>query len=152
VQKRLARAGFWRRAAAFAADAMWLFCALGALGWLLFGVAWLPASNAPAAVAIAASLWHQLTPALVCVVGWARYGATPGKVLLDLRVVAANGGGRVSARQAILRYIGYFLAAAPLGLGFIWIAWDPCKQGLHDKLAGTEVVVVADEIMPGVAV
>ena len=31
--------------------------------------------------------------------------------------------------------------AMPVGLlGFLWVAWDPRKQGWHDKLAGTYVV------------
>ena len=29
----------------------------------------------------------------------------------------------------------------PLALGFLLIAFDPRKQGLHDKLAGTLVIV-----------
>jgi uncharacterized RDD family membrane protein YckC len=28
----------------------------------------------------------------------------------------------------------------PLMIGFIWVAFDPRKQGWHDKLAGTVVV------------
>ncbi|MBT7879149.1 MAG: hypothetical protein HN738_13805, partial [Gammaproteobacteria bacterium] len=28
-----------------------------------------------------------------------------------------------------------------LGLGFIWIALDKRKQGWHDKLAGTVVII-----------
>jgi uncharacterized RDD family membrane protein YckC len=27
-----------------------------------------------------------------------------------------------------------------LGLGLIWVAFDPKKQGWHDKLAGTVVI------------
>jgi uncharacterized RDD family membrane protein YckC len=151
VQRRLQRAGFWRRAGAFATDGVWLFCVLATFGWLLFGVPWLPAPVEAGAIEVAALLWHQGVPALVCVLGWALFGATPGKFLLELRVVDAETGERPRLRRAALRYLGYFVAAAPLGLGFVWIAWDPCKQGLHDKLAGTEVIIVTDEVMPGVA-
>jgi uncharacterized RDD family membrane protein YckC len=28
----------------------------------------------------------------------------------------------------------------PLMLGFLWIAWDPRKQGFHDKIANTVVL------------
>ncbi|MDZ7748200.1 MAG: RDD family protein [Halofilum sp. (in: g-proteobacteria)] len=94
---------------------------------------------------------HQLLPALVLVVGWARYGATPGKVLLELRVVDAATGGRPSPAQALIRLLGYLVSALPLGLGFAWAAVDRDKQALHDKLARTRVVVVAEEILPGVA-
>jgi len=44
---------------------------------------------------------------------------------------------------AFLRWIGYFVSSLPLNLGFIWIAFDRKKQGFHDKLAGT--VVILDE-------
>jgi uncharacterized RDD family membrane protein YckC len=38
------------------------------------------------------------------------------------------------------RYFAYYLSTILLGLGFLWIIWDPKKQGWHDKLAGTVVV------------
>jgi len=40
--------------------------------------------------------------------------------------------------------VGYFIAFLPVGLGFFWIIWDKRKQGWHDKIAGT-VVVIHDE-------
>lgn len=43
-------------------------------------------------------------------------------------------------KQAIIRYLGYFVAILPLFLGIIRVAFDPRKQGWHDKLAGTVVV------------
>jgi uncharacterized RDD family membrane protein YckC len=45
----------------------------------------------------------------------------------------------------VLRYIGYFLSALPLYLGFLWALWDRRHQGFHDKLAGTTVVRVEDD-------
>ncbi|RYY81863.1 MAG: RDD family protein, partial [Comamonadaceae bacterium] len=36
--------------------------------------------------------------------------------------------------------LAYFVSAIPLCIGFLWVAWDPRKQGWHDKLAGTVVV------------
>jgi len=147
----LGPAGFWRRLGALAMDWLWLFCALGLLGWLLFGVAIPPAPPGYGAAGMVALLFHEAVPAAVFIVGWARYGATPGKVLLELRVVDARTGEHPDWPQAVIRYLGYFVAALPLGVGFLWVAWDRRKQGLHDKLARTEVVSVAEEVMPGVA-
>ena len=45
--------------------------------------------------------------------------------------------------QSVGRYLGYFLATLPLGLGLIWVAFDKKKQGWHDKLAHTVVVKYA---------
>lgn len=145
--RTLGPAGFWRRAGAFGIDWLWLFCVAGTLSWLVFGVA-LPYGLDGTWRVSGAALIHELLPALVLVVGWARYGTTPGKLLLDLRVVDARSGGRPGAVQAVLRYVGYFVAALPLGLGFLWIVFDRRKQGLHDKLARTRVVVVEEAILP----
>jgi len=152
VLRTLAPAGFWRRAVALVMDWLWLFCALGVAGWLLFGIAIPSAPAGPGGLGTVALMFHQLVPALVFIVGWTRYGATPGKILLELRVVDARTGAHAAWPQALVRYLGYFVSALPLGLGFLWAAWDRRKQALHDKLARTEVVVVAEEVMPGVAV
>jgi uncharacterized RDD family membrane protein YckC len=39
-----------------------------------------------------------------------------------------------------VRALACFLSLAFIGLGFIWIGFDPEKQGWHDKIAGTVVV------------
>jgi len=70
---------------------------------------------------------------------WVLTGQTPGKMVLGLRVVTLDGG-RVSLGRAILRLVGYVLAALPLYAGFAWIIVDNRRQGLHDKIAGTCVV------------
>ena len=45
-----------------------------------------------------------------------------------------------SPARCVLRWIGYLLSAASLGLGFLWAAIDADRQGWHDKLARTCVV------------
>ena len=46
----------------------------------------------------------------------------------------------LSVGKAILRYIGYILSAIPLSLGFLWIAFDKKRQGLHDKIASSYAI------------
>jgi uncharacterized RDD family membrane protein YckC len=67
-------------------------------------------------------------------------GATPGKSALGLRVVDETTGRTVTLASAIIRYLCYILSALPLGLGFLWVAFSPKKQGWHDILAGTVVL------------
>jgi uncharacterized RDD family membrane protein YckC len=43
--------------------------------------------------------------------------------------------------QYIIRYLGYYVSIFALGLGFLWVAWDDKKQGWHDKMAGTVVIL-----------
>jgi uncharacterized RDD family membrane protein YckC len=61
-------------------------------------------------------------------------------MLLSLRVVDAKTGGSLSVGQSIARYLGYFVAGIPFGLGILWVGFDSKKQGWHDKIAGTVVV------------
>lgn len=71
-----------------------------------------------------------------------RYGQTPGKMVCGLRVVTVEGE-EVSYFQAALRTAGYYLNRLTLGLGFLWVAIDPRKQGFHDKIAGTLVLRIS---------
>lgn len=78
--------------------------------------------------------------ALYYVYFWSNHGATPGKMMLGLRVVSAEHGGLIDPATAILRYVGYIVSSIPLCLGFFWVIWDGNKQGWHDKIAKTRVV------------
>ena len=71
---------------------------------------------------------------------WQYRQATPGKAWLGLAIIDAVTGGRVPFPRLVLRYLGMFLSALPLGLGFLWVIWDRRKQGWHDRIAGTLVV------------
>jgi uncharacterized RDD family membrane protein YckC len=72
-------------------------------------------------------------------------GQTPGKKLMGIRVIAANGG-KLTDMDAALRYLGYYINSAIMGLGWLWALFDPQKQGWHDKLARTYVVVANEEV------
>ncbi len=79
-------------------------------------------------------------PALAIIIFWIYKSATPGKMAVSAKIVDARTGDRPSARQCVIRYLGYYVSTLPLCLGLIWVAFDPLKQGWHDKLAGTVVV------------
>lgn len=70
--------------------------------------------------------------------------ATLGKTAMGLKVTD-NDGKRLSFTTASVRYFAKILSALILGLGFVMIAFDAKKQGLHDKIAGTLVVVTAKQ-------
>ncbi len=65
--------------------------------------------------------------------------ATVGKRACRLRVTRLDGG-RISLPRAIGRYLGKFVSAFILGIGFLMIAWTQRKQGVHDLMAETLVV------------
>lgn len=78
---------------------------------------------------------------------WVLLGQTPGKLLMGVRIARVNGQ-PLTVRRALLRYLGYWLSAIPLGLGFLWVLVDDQRQGWHDKLAGTYVVYDARSPIP----
>jgi uncharacterized RDD family membrane protein YckC len=71
---------------------------------------------------------------------WSRAGATPGKMLLRMKIIDAETGRDATFGMLALRYLGYFVSMLPLYLGVLWVGWDKRKQGFHDKIAGTVVV------------
>lgn len=85
-------------------------------------------------------LINYVLPAVVVVLFWLYKSATPGKMVLKLKIVDASTGNVLSVGQAIGRYLAYFLAAIPFLLGMIWVGFDKKKQGWHDKLANTVVI------------
>ena len=81
-----------------------------------------------------------LVPLLYFVLMWGWQGQTLGQKAFGLRVVDADTGARISYARALLRYVGVIIASIPFSLGLLWAAWDPRKQGWHDKIASTLVV------------
>ena len=74
------------------------------------------------------------------VVGWSLWGATPGKLLLGLRVFPAGGNSPgVGFAKGLLRVVGYMLSSLTAGVGFLMAAFTKDKRGLHDMIAGTLV-------------
>lgn len=70
---------------------------------------------------------------------WAWRGQTPGKMAMGIKVIRTDSS-PLTWQSALLRYWGYIVSAMILFIGFIWIAFDSRKQGIHDKIADTYVV------------
>jgi uncharacterized RDD family membrane protein YckC len=129
-------AGFWARAAAFLIDG--LIVIVIAVPILVAGFGLRQVSLDPAEHS-----WDLLGFLVIAalVIGFWRYcGATPGKIALGIRVVDAASGGPPGLGRLALRFLGYFVSAFPLYLGFFWAAIDRRKQGWHDKIARTIVI------------
>lgn len=69
-------------------------------------------------------------------------GQTLGKRIVGIRVVdARHARGHLTAGQTMLReIIGKMLSSFVFGLGYMWVGWNPRKQGWHDLIAKTYVV------------
>lgn len=87
------------------------------------------------------------TNLLTFVLGWfyfslflsSKMNATLGKKLLKLQVVDLQGE-RNTFGKATLRYIGYYLSAIILFIGYLMVLFRKDKRALHDLLAGTIVI------------
>ena len=70
-----------------------------------------------------------------------RFGATPGKMALELKVVRPDGG-PVSLGRAVGRYFAKFISWMMFGVGFILAGFDLEKRALHDMICDTRVLKV----------
>jgi uncharacterized RDD family membrane protein YckC len=133
-------AGFWVRVGAALIDTLLILCVTVPVLVAIYGWAYFDASKTGFVAGIADFLLSWVAPAVAVVAFWLYKQATPGKMALSAKVVDAKTGKTMSVGQSIGRYLGYFVSTIPLGLGLIWVAFDPKKQGWHDKLAGTVVI------------
>lgn len=129
-------AGFWIRFLANLIDSIWLYGIIYALLWVLIGPA---VFNPEASFNLTQFSFEYVIPFVVVIAFWIYTGATPGKMLFKLKIVDAETHAQVSPLRLVLRYFAYFVSLLPLGLGFLWIAWDQKKQSWHDKIAKTVV-------------
>jgi uncharacterized RDD family membrane protein YckC len=133
--------GFFMRLLASVIDTLGLFAIIVPLGWSQFRTAFDPAR--PISLQQGGLLGFLinwvLLPAVV-ILFWRFRGGTPGKMVLAMEIVDATTFAPPSNVQLAGRYLGYFLSAFVLCIGFVWILWDKRKQGWHDKLAGTVVI------------
>ncbi len=128
-------AGFWIRLVAFIVDAI-LVQIVGTLAMRGAGL------QQPLDGSLMPTRYYVLSLAidLVYYTGfWAWRGQTPGKMLLGLKIVKANGS-NLGIGDSIIRYVGYLVSWITIGIGYLWIAFDHHKQGFHDKMASTYVI------------
>lgn len=83
----------------------------------------------------------SLVAAAVIIAFWIWRAATPGKMLFNAHIVDARTFRPASNTRLVVRYFSYLISFFVFGLGFLWIAFDRRKQGWHDKIAGTVVII-----------
>lgn len=137
-------AGFWIRVAANVLDVL-VLAAINQIALLATG-GWSVFTAGPVMGTVSLSLGFTeivvggVIPPLVMIGSWIALGASPGKLLLGLRIVDEPTGGRPSAWQCVGRYFVALVGIVCAGLGFFWIAIDRRHQGWHDKIVRTLVV------------
>ena len=140
-------AGFWRRFAAALIDGL-ITAPVSFVIQLAFGVS--PFSGDLATQLDAPGWLVRYTGAntLAIVLAWlysalmesSRYQATLGKMALGIAVTDMNGR-RISFARATGRHFGKWVSSLILCIGHFMIAFTQKKQGLHDIMADSLVVV-----------
>ena len=117
--------GFWIRFLASLIDSVILFIVALILGAITAGAS-------PYIQLIINILYYVLFTGL--------RGQTPGKMVVGIQVLTREGEVPGIGRAILREVIGKFVSGIVLLLGYIWVAFDPNKQGWHDKIAGTYVI------------
>lgn len=138
VQSHVEYSGFLRRFTALIIDGLLFSLVVSAFAFAFFDdyLSWSPVNF----FGFKEFMNHEILPFVLTVMFWVYKAATPGKMAVDSKVIDAETGAKPSVGQSIVRYIGYYISALPLGLGFIWAAIDEKNRTWHDLIAGTVVV------------
>jgi uncharacterized RDD family membrane protein YckC len=123
------RAGFWLRAAASLLDTLVLI-----VPYIVFLIA-VGADAADTLLLLTAAAYFA-------VLEGGPSGQSLGKKACGIRVVDLSLGGPIGPGRALIRWICRWISLVALGLGYLWMLWDPEKQTWHDKLANAVVVPV----------
>lgn len=137
-------AGFWERAFAGILDVVWF--GTFALVLLNVPVTYLvmnrnSVSPQVRGIIILCLLGVAVLLLVSMIVGCQRwFFATPGQMNRRIVILDAEKRRQVPPGRIVKRSAAAFLSLLPLGLGFLWSAFDKRKQTWHDKIAGTVMV------------
>ena len=92
------------------------------------------------ALVIAAYVAMVAIPVLYFAITWGR-GRTVGQKIFGMRVVDAETGQEIGTARGLIRVIGSVAASFAFCIGLMWVGWDARKQGWHDKIAATVVLL-----------
>lgn len=73
---------------------------------------------------------------------WLNGGQTLPMKTWKLRLISAEGS-KLRPLQALLRYLAAWPSIACFGVGILWALVDKDQQFLHDRIAGTRIVLVS---------
>ncbi len=110
------------------------------LGFLLGLAGVLSTGQADATIAILVQLFGYVLSFAYYVVFTGHCGQTPGKMALRIKVVRCDGTEIGYGRAALREIPAKFISGIILCIGYLMVAFDEQKQGLHDRMADTYVV------------
>jgi len=133
-------AGFWIRALAYVIDAIVMLPVTWTLERIMQVDPGAPLTPATIPAFMAAACFQGIAWLVYCaLLESGEWQGTVGKLALGLRVTDQEGR-RISILRATLRHVAKYLSLILLGIGFLMIAFQEQKRGLHDLIAGTRVI------------
>lgn len=145
ISATVAYAGFWIRVAAAIVDsiAVWILqMVLTVIFGAMVGLIVPGVEGESFTSIVLLALFSTAISMAYYVVFTGACGQTPGKMLLRLKVVRRDGSSLTYGRAALREIPGKFVSGITLGVGYLMVAFDAHKQGLHDKIADTCVIHV----------
>jgi uncharacterized RDD family membrane protein YckC len=148
--------GFWLRFVGVLIDGIILAIPIGILQAVLLGSLGMSMmSNPPDANAPPEEVFRNMAPFMAAVgvsgllslvlsciyetVFLVKWGATPGKMAVGVKVVRPDGSG-IGVGRAIGRHFSKLLSAIILYIGYIMAGFDSEKRALHDMICDTRVI------------
>jgi len=136
-------AGFWIRAGAKVVDFVILWVAemafMLALSPLIGFSIMNPQSSAPNLAFLAVYPFLIIFSFGYSVFFVGKYGATPGKMALGLKIVTSSGG-PITYGKALGRMFAEMLSGLICYIGYIMVATNDEKKALHDQICDTRVI------------
>lgn len=137
------RAGLLRRLAALLYDGLLLLAVLMVTTALFLPLTGGEAVDARGHPVLEFAYRSVLLLSIVAYFGlsWTRNGQTLGMASWRLRVEREDGA-PLGWIDTVRRLAWSVLSLLPLGLGFLWVLFDPLQRAWHDRLSRTRVVLV----------
>ncbi len=140
----LPKAGFWIRVVASLVDCV-LLIVLQVVLSVLLGIVTAGVSNGidqqgQVALSLVYSLFGTVLSMAYYVFFTGYSGQTPGKMATRVKVIRTDGADIGYGRAFFREVLGKFVSGILLGIGYLMVAFDSQKQGLHDKIANTYVI------------
>lgn len=138
----LPKAGFWMRVVATLIDAFVVFILQVGLGLLLTlaGFATSGVAEEPGNLFLLVEFFSYALSFAYYIFFTGYCGQTPGKMALRIKVIKRDGSeigyGRAAFRETLCKFISGII----FGIGYLMVAFDEQKQGLHDRMADTYVI------------
>ena len=140
----LPKAGFWIRVVASLVDCVILIILQVILSVLLGVVTAGVSSGINERGLTALSLVYSLFGTVLSMAYYVFFtgysGQTPGKMAVRVKVIRTDGEEISYGRAFFREVLGKIVSAVILGIGYLMVAFDTQKQGLHDKIANTYVI------------